>query len=405
MSAERLERFFTRKGNHYQVKRELRDAVLFTNHSVLRDPPFSRLDLIACRNVFIYLQRQVQDNVFDILNYSLNPGGYLFLGSSESAEQVPHLFEPIDKLNRIYRAKPWRGEHPHVPSLPLTVRRIQRPELRITPRPAFRQMLEELPAPDQEHKQALEAYGPPSILVTEDYKILHLSETAGRYLLQPKGSITSELLKLVRPELQLELRSALFQAFEKDKAIVSKPVPVQFNGHPHLVVLSVRPRRSQADAAQAKAVERLALVVFLEDEIDDRALKASELEETAETHDQARDNELVAQLEAEIRRLREQLQASVEEFDSSNEEMKAANEELQSINEEYRSATEELETSKEELQSVNEELQTVNHELQDKLEEISRGRSDLENLITSAELATLFLNRELRIQLYTPATK
>ena len=134
VSEERLEQFFTRHGNHYQVKRDLRDAVLFTNHSVLRDPPFSRVDLVACRNVLIYLQRQVQDNVFDILHYALNPGGYLFLGSSESAEQVSHLFETMDKENRIYRVKPWRGEHPHVPTLPLSIRRIPRANLRIAPR-------------------------------------------------------------------------------------------------------------------------------------------------------------------------------------------------------------------------------------------------------------------------------
>jgi len=402
VSEERLERFFTRHGNHYQVKRELRDAVLFTNHSVLRDPPFSRVDLVACRNVLIYLQRQVQDNVFDILHYALNPGGYLFLGSSESAEQVSHLFETMDKENRIYRVKPWRGEHPHVPTLPLSIRRIPRANLRIAPRMAAHRLVEERPALDQQHEEALEAYGPPSILVDEDYNILHISETAGRYLLQPKGPITSDLLKLVRAELQLELRSGLFQAFEKDKAIVSKPVPVQFNGKPHLVVISVRPQRPKGE--NSTGPERQALVVFLEDELDERTDEMMGAQEMAESRDAVRSNALVVQLEAEVQRLREQLQASMEEFDSSNEEMKAANEELQSINEEYRSATEELETSKEELQSINEELQTVNHELKDKLEEISRAHSDLENLMASAELPTLFLNRELRIQRYTPAT-
>ncbi|HEX9841011.1 MAG TPA: CheR family methyltransferase, partial [Anaerolineales bacterium] len=403
VSAERLEHFFIAQGNHYLVKRELRDMVLFTNHSILRDPPFSHLDLVACRNVLIYLQREVQDNLFDIFHYALSLGGYLFLGSSESAEQMPQLFEPVDKLNRIYQAKPWRGEHQHVPTLPLNIRRTQRPALHLAARPVYRYIVEEPATLEEQHKQAFEAYGPPSILVDEDYNILHLSETAGRFLFQPKGSITTELLKIVRPELQLELRSALFQAFEKDRAIVSKPVPVQFNGRPHLVVLSVRPRRSAAGGG-GKGSQYQALVVFLEDELDERTAEMPGGREMAEGRDQARSNALMVQLEKEVQRLREQLQASVEEFDSSNEEMKAANEELQSINEEYRSTTEELETSKEELQSVNEELQTVNNELTDKLEEISRAHSDLENLIASAEVATLFLDPELRIKRYTPAT-
>ena len=402
VSAERLGHFFIAQGNHYLVKRELRDMVLFTNHSILRDPPFSHVDLIACRNVLIYLQREVQDNLFDIFHYALNLGGYLFLGNSESAEQMPQLFEPVDKVNRIYQTKPWRGEHQHVPTLPLNIRRVQRPALHLTARPIYRQSVEGPATLDEQHKEAFEAYGPPSILVDDVYNILHLSETAGRYLLQPKGPITSELLKLVRPELQLELRSALFQAFEKDRAIVSKPVPVQFNGRPHLVVLSVRPRRPAG--AGGTGSQHQALVVFLEDELDERTDRMPGAGELIEGRDQARNNALMVQLETEVQRLREQLQASVEEFDSSNEEMKAANEELQSVNEEYRSTTEELETSKEELQSVNEELQTVNNELKDKLEEISRAHSDLENLIASAEVATLFLDPQLRIERYTPAT-
>ena len=180
--------------------------------------------------------------------------------------------------------------------------------------------------------------------------------TAGRYLLQPKGPITGDLLKLVRPELQMELRTAIFQAFEKDHATLSRPVFVQFNGT--RAVWFLQSARVLRQTARGR-LERQALVVFLEDELDEsievkagRSISASRRDWTRIT--------LVAQLEAEVQHLREQLQVTIEEYDSSNEEMKAANEELQSINEEYRSATEELETSKEELQSVNEELQTVN---------------------------------------------
>jgi two-component system CheB/CheR fusion protein len=231
------------------------------------------------------------------------------------------------------------------------------------------------------------------VVVNEKYVVLHVSETAGRYLHQPKGPITRDLLTLVRPELQLELRTALFHAFEKGKPTVSRQVLVQFNGHRRRVVVSVRPQSEDPDLE-----ERQALVLFIEDE----ALDPDEIpSENPAPLTKAERDQLVTQLQSEIQRLSEQLQITVEEYESSNEEMKAANEELQSINEEYRSATEELETSKEELQSVNEELQTVNSEMRNKLEEISRAHQELENLMGATEIATLFLDRDLRIQRFS----
>jgi two-component system, chemotaxis family, CheB/CheR fusion protein len=394
VSLERLERFFTREGDYYRVRQELRDAVLFTNHSVLRDAPFSRLDLISCRNLLIYLEREIQETVFDIFHYALKPGGYLFLGNSESAEGANELFQTVDKIHHIYRAKPWSREQPHVPSLPFSVGRSTRAEIYTQPHTPRAHSTREVPLLAGDHQKALETYAPPSVLINEKYAVLHVSETAGRYLTQPMGPITTDLLKLVRPELQLQLRTALFHAFEKDQAILTHAIPVQFNGHPHRVILSIIPRK--AATADDKKQEKQALVFFLEDEqVEPSAEVAHELDET-------RKNTLVMRLESEVRRLREQLQASIEEYESSNEELKASNEELQSINEEYRSATEELETSKEELQSVNEELQTVNNELKNKLEEISRSHSDLENLMGATEVAMLFLDRDLRIRHYTP---
>ncbi len=390
---------FAREGEYYRVKQELRDAVLFTNHNVLRDPPFSRQDLIACRNVLIYLQREVQEKVFDIFHYALHTGGYLFLGSSESVEHLPELFEVVDKIHRIYKAKPWQGERPHIPSLPLTLRRSRRSAEAGTtfhPRPG-RYTDEIAPTFEEQHEKALETYGPPSLIINELHMVLHVSETAGRYLLQPKGPITGDVLKLVRPELQMELRTAIFQAFEKDRAIVSGPVFVQFNGHPHRVILAVRPRMEAAGAGRGP--EKQALILFLENELDESTEAADS--DANQLANQAEQNMLVAQLQAEVQHLHEQLQVTIEEYDSSNEEMKAANEELQSINEEYRSATEELETSKEELQSVNEELQTVNNDMKTKLEEISRSHQELENLMGATEVGTLFLDRELRIQRFT----
>ncbi|HEX9333964.1 MAG TPA: chemotaxis protein CheB [Anaerolineales bacterium] len=395
VSVERLERFFTREGNYYRVQRQLRDAVLFTHHSVLRDAPFSRLDMITCRNLLIYLEREIQDVVFDIFHYALNPGGYLFLGNSESAESAHELFQTMDKVHHIYRTKPWSHQHPHVPSLPLSVAGPS-PYRQLYNQPHIPRMHStvEIPRLSDDHQKALEVSAPPSILINEKYAVLHVSETAGRYLIQPKGPITTDLLKLIRPELQLELRTALFRVFERDQAILTQPIPVQFNGHPHRVIVSVKPY--SGEIGDGRKLEKQVLLFFLEDEQNEPTVQVAQ--EQDETHK----NALVMQLENEVRRVREQLQASIEEYESSSEELKASNEELQSINEEYRSATEELETSKEELQSVNEELQTVNNELKTKLDEISRSHSDLENLMGATEIAMLFLDRDLRIRHYTP---
>ena len=397
VSLERLDRFFLREGDYYRIKRELRDVVLFTNHNVLQDPPFARQDLITCRNLLIYLQRGVQDRVFEIFHYALKSRGYLFLGASESAEHLPDLFDIVDKKHRLYQARRYDGERRHIPALPLDQRRNLLPseESPIT-RLQRSRLIDEPTALNVQHQKALEAYGPPSVVVNDRFVILHLSETVGRYLRLPKGPITGDLLALVLPELQIELRSALFHAFEKDRATVSRPVTVQFDGHKRRVVLAVRPRLDYPE--QEPSTERQALVFFIEDETVD-------LEELpSQTSDPKSDNvreQLISQLQAEIHRLREQLQVTAEEYESSNEEMKAANEELQSINEEFRSATEELETSREELQSVNEELQTVNSEMHIRLEEISRTHKELENLMGVTEIATLFLDSEMRIQRFT----
>ena len=397
VSRQRLERFFEALDNHYQVKRELRDTVLFTKHSVLRDPPFSKQDLISCRNLLIYLNRDMHENVLDMFHYALNPGGYLFLGGSESADSVKELFQVVSKPDRIYKAKPWSGERPHVPALPLEGPHLHHADLHASSDRSQSRLFTGLQPLEEQHAQALEAFGPPSIWVDEDYLVLNLSETAGRYLIQPGGPITNDLLRLVRPELQIELRSALYQAFDKGKSVLSAPVAVTFNGGPHRVIISVRPERGLADQ-EGEHVYR-ALVMFFEDESE---IPPAEWQKSTREAAGDQKGSTVQQLEQEVKHLRDRLQATSEEYNSSAEEMKAANEELQSVNEEYRSTTEELETSKEELQSVNEELQTVNNELRNKLEEVSRAHNDLENLMDATKIATLFLDRNLKIKRYTP---
>ena len=375
---DRLHRFFRRDGDRYCVVKELRDCVLFAAHSLLRDPPFSRLDLVSCRNVLIYLDRELQEQVFGVFRYALKPGRFLFLGASETAEG--RYFREVDKKHHLFEAKEIRtDELPHLPELLLSTPRGPAPG-----RPASDG---DAPAAlSTDHRRALEDVGPPSILVDEQRSAIHLSETAGRFLNPPGGPLTRDITRLVRPELQLELRAALFRAFDRGEGSLSSFIPVRFNGTPERVALLVRPRPTGKG-------ERAVLVVFVE---GGPATADTLAEESDASAGAAR------QLAEELRQTQDHLRSSREEFDASTEELRSANEELQSINEEYRSTAEELETSKEELQSINEELETVNAELKVKLDEVSRAHSDLENLMAASEVGTLFLDRSLRIARFTP---
>lgn len=381
VSEERLQRFFTKEGSYYRIKKEVRKLVLFANHSLLADPPFSRLDLISCRNLLIYLDRPLQQQIFKLFHYALLPGRYLFLGSSEHVEGAAMLFRVVNRSCRIYQRRTQTGEQrPTLPDLLLTPAQ-SRPPLRREPRS------ESYQDADFHHK-VLEEYGPPSLLVDADFNTVHLSETVGRYLQPPGGRPTYHITSLVRPELQLELYSALQQAFEHHEASLSPLIPVQFDGARHGVQLMVRPLRRDA------TLERLTLVVFIEGP----PLLATPVDQPAEPDA----DETVRQLRMGLQQSQQRLQTTREEHEVATEELRASNEELQSINEEHRSATEELETSKEELQSMNEELQTVNLELKNKLEEISRAHSDLQNFMTVTEIGTLFLDLDLRIRRFTP---
>ena len=386
VSEERLRRFFLREGDHYRVKRELRDVVLFASHSLLKDPPFSHVDLISCRNLLIYLDRELQQLVCSIFHYALKPNGFLFLGSSESADGPPGLFKIIDRKARIYQSSPHTGEkHPELPRLLGGLRvpeQMLQPGSGLPPAGGFGGSV---------HRQALEQMAPPSILVDKAYRVVHLSENAGRYLQHPGGPLTSDVTELVRQELRFDLQAALRRSFDEDQSTLSTPIFVRFNGSPHRVYLQVRPTKKDDDDAQH------ALILFIE------GSAAEPLSETTTAPDDQRATEqIVRQLREELEATQTQLRTTREESEARNEELRASNEELQSVNEEYRSTSEELETSKEELQSINEELQTVNSELKAKLESISRAHSDLQNLMASVDFGTLFLDSGLRIKRFTP---
>jgi two-component system, chemotaxis family, CheB/CheR fusion protein len=383
VSEERLRRFFTREGDHYRIRQELRDIVLFSVHDLLKDPPFSHVDLISCRNVLIYLDRELQEQVTSTFHYALNPGGYVFLGASETAESPPGLFRSLDRTARIYQSTAVAGEKPRLLPRLLGPVRMRDQVIQLSRAMSPTVALGEAAM----HRRAIEQVAPPSMLIDESHRVIHLSENAGRFLMPSGGPLSGDAVDLVRPELRFELRSALNRVFELRETTLSLPILVRFNGKPHRVHLLVKPVIG-ADSAES----RNAVAIFLEGEAVDEKLASLDRQTSDET---------VLRLTQELELTQNRLRTVREESDAANEELRAANEELQSINEEYRSTSEELETSKEELQSINEELQTVNSELKLKLETISRAHSDLQNLVAATDVGTLFLDTSLRIKRFT----
>ncbi|MDR7039787.1 PAS domain S-box-containing protein [Methylobacterium sp. BE186] len=387
VSEERLARFFIDEGTHYRIRKEIRDSVLFAAHSVLKEPPFLRLDLITCRNLLIYLERVLQQQVCSIFHYGLKPGRFLFLGSAETADMAADLFAPLDREARIYSALP--QAHHTLPLLPQFTT-PDRSVVLASPLPSARlahgDVREGLSA--ALHVAALERSAPASALVDAGQNILHLSPGAGRFILHSAGPISNLLPAIVRPELRLDLKLALTRALEQKLPTLTHPVTVTFDQDRRQVAMHVALVPSEAHMGAR------ALVFFLD------GGPVREDEEAASTSDLQPDE--VRRLHIELKAAQEALVVSRSGHEVSIQDLRAANEELQSINEEYRSTAEELETSKEELQSINEELHTVNAALKSKLESISVAHSDLQNLTAATEIGTLFLDPELRIKMFTP---
>ncbi|WP_194136076.1 CheR family methyltransferase [Salipiger mangrovisoli] len=384
VSSERLQRFFSREGNTYRIRKAVRDLVIFAEHNMLKDPPFSRIDLVSCRNMLIYLKRVAQRRVMATLHFALKPEGYLFLGSAETIESEPELFRVVDQKARLYQAVSRAAEQIPLPqAAPQHFVGFPRRDAGTSNSNAGQ-------GEAAQHRQVLETLAPPSLVVDADYRILHLSDTAGRYLHHPGGIPTTSLMQTILPELRLDLRRALHQAFENNTPSISLPIAVPFENGSHRVVLNVRPVQRDHKVSEA-------LVIFNEGASLTPLEGAVHLASTDEPTDQ-----IMTRLYEELEVAQEQLRSSRADYEATNEELLAANEELQSINEEYRSTSEELETSREELVSMNEELRALNKELGAKVETLSETNSDLKNLIAATEGGTLFLDAQLRIRLLTP---
>jgi two-component system CheB/CheR fusion protein len=382
ISPERLTRFFSRADDHnYEVSRQLRESLVFAPQNLVTDPPFSKLDLISCRNVLIYLEPDTQRRLLPLLHFALVEGGYLVLGSSETVGRAVDLFEPISKKWRVYRA----------------IGRA-RPEQIEFPAPPGRESRQPIKPPESEPRinfaelashSLLEELGSAAVIVNRRFEILYFHGATGRFLEMPSGEPTQDLLRLAREGLRTKLRSAVHQVVREYSRVVIPRVRTRFGGTTFWAKAIVRPLQI------ARGPEGLVLVI-LEDESHSRGEAATALEtheETAARH-----------MEEELAAARQDLQITIEELESSNEELKSSNEEVMSMNEELQSANEELESSKEELQSLNEEMSTVNNQLQDKVQELEGINNDLANLLASTDIATIFLDTAFNIKRFTPAT-
>lgn len=385
IAPERLARFFVAEQGRYRVIPELRDLVLFAVHNLLRDPPFSHLDLITCRNVLIDLNRDAQEQLLKLFHFTLQPNGALLLGTSESVDGLPSLFTPIDKQQRLFRRRPAPITLPTtMPNLvaagpterlPVTSSgRVQRSALALA----------------EAHEQLLDHYAPPSVLINHEYEIAWISHGGRRYLeLTEEDVLSTSLLKLIHPALRFELRTALFQATERPGPVETRQVRLDLLGEPRLVRLLVQAIHTP------EWMRGFVLVIF--DECADSSDTASSAAGDTEP--------LLRQLEEELARTQEHLRATIDQYEASDEEHKAGNEGLQAINEELRVTSEELETSKEELRSLNEELTTINQEMKHTVEDLGQSNNDLQNLMASIQIATIFVDRVLRIRRYTASAQ
>ncbi|MGH8216478.1 MAG: CheR family methyltransferase, partial [Rhodanobacteraceae bacterium] len=379
----RLRQFFSKEDNRYRVNKAIRDRVLFALHNVLRDPPFSQLNLVSCRNLLIYLDREVQARLLETFHFALRPGGLLFLGTSESADVASAHFDVVDKAHRIFRARVLaRGVRP-IPQLTPRPNGPSRPPPPRRPRDRRGFSFADV------HQRVLEFYAPPSVIVDRDGNIVHMSEHAGRFLRFGAGEPTHNLVAVADPALRAEVRSTLFQAVHGNKSVDTRVRIAEGDQPPRFVNVVARPFRDPEANAE--------FVLVLFDEVEDAFESAGE-----SSADGGEGNGVVRHLEAELLHTQTHLQSNIEQYETSSEELKASNEELQASNEELRSATEEVETSKEELQSINEELSTVNFELKTKVDELAKANDDLQNLIGVADIAILFVDAGLRIKRFTP---
>ncbi len=402
VSPERLAHFFEQEqadGSAYRIHKTIRDMLIFSEHDLIKDPPFSRLDLISCRNLLIYMGPELQKKLMPLFHYSLNPDGMLLLGSSESVGESVNLFATVDRKAKIYQRK--AGDSvPHRVSI---ANLFPNTPGRESPRPAGSGRLGEtkLPLHEIAERTLLEHYAPVGALVNERGDILYLLGRTGEYLEPSPGEASMNIFRMAREGLRSDLTVALHRAVSLGLPTHHSSLRVKNNGSSKTVDLTVLPVPTDSEGT----IPRGLFLILLEEVMTVAPRLSTEGAVDAAENAAAASldlNEYIIRLKQELRAKDEHLQTVIEELESSNEELRSAHEEMQSVNEEMQSTNEELETSKEELQSVNEELATVNSELQAKVADLSRSNNDMKNLLGGTGIGTVFVDHLLRILRFTP---
>jgi two-component system CheB/CheR fusion protein len=387
-----LKRFFTKKGNKYHVDSKIRDLMVFAVHDMIRDPPFSNMELISCRNILIYMDNDLQKRVLPVLHYGLKTNGILFLGTSETVGDSANLFIPIDKKNKIYQHKDVEMEplyHFHVPPLPYEQEKPEETQKRE----------KKFPLPKRSEKvrylverTILEKRSAPAVLIDETSEILYFHGETGRYLSPPTGEANFNIFNMTEGELHFRLSQAIEKVKENKEPVQINGVQVRYNDDFLSMNMICTPISSDKDRYHYILVEF--------EEHPPKALRPKE-----RLIEEGEKDPSTIELEQKLRVTRQELQATIEELETANEELKSSNEELQANNEELQSSNEELESSKEELQSTNEELETVNTELSKKNQDLLKADDDLNNLFASSEIGTIFLDNDLNIKRFTPTAE
>jgi two-component system CheB/CheR fusion protein len=382
VSKERLKKFFISSGNQFHIKKEIREMLVFAPQSVIKDPPFTKLDLISCRNLLIYFNSELQRKIIPLFHYSLLPKGILFLGSSETISGFVDLFSILDKKWKFYRSR--ESIYSAQPFIEFPVARaIGKPYetgIKMNEVKNIAQLAERI---------ILQSYSPNCVIVSENGDILYIHGKTGKYLELSDGEAKMNIFEMAREGLQQELTAMIRKVKSSNKTLSAEGIRVKTNGKFQLLKLTVKPVKEPASMMGS-------LLIIFED-----LAPQKKVVHLKKIHYDKKSEKIIRHLEHELKAAKENIRTTVEELETSNEELKSTNEEMQSSNEEMQSSNEELETSKEELQSLNEELITVNTELQNKNDELYTINNDMKNLLDGIDIPTIFLDNDLKIKRFT----